>query len=577
MRQFINILTEGKQDYDAMINPVLDAILASGRDPNSIRRDDPAIDLNNRYRDKIKESWAKQIKSAREILRKQDRVVWYLRLARMTTIENYEKILDPAKINKIKQEYFQRVGTSIENDDFDLLNSLTTLEHYLSLPIPEIQDYQFRFQSYREVISDFDLAETRWKEIADRSIEDDDATVIIDFKNGWFWMNTNKAYCSKEAKAMGHCGNSPRSGSSDRLLSLRKKISMGKDRSTGQEIVRWEPHLTFILNGNGMLTEMKGRGNDKPTEKYHTMIVALLRDPIIEGIVGGGYLPENNFSLNDLDEEVKEELIEEKPDLGSVADLYRAEGGLTPKVKNRLADFLSGMNPSMDIYGFGTENKEEVILAQWDEMVTFFQHRMYNDELGLENLARFARDELDEIEWMDQKTGDKALDHLAESDDDEEEYHTFIKKASTKLGLPEEDTINGILHLFPKSVNSLYETIIEDAKKEAGEICRHYIEEVFPFDFYAAGLQIMNDGSVELVCQAETLIDSIESYQTEDYDDSYDFASPARSGDWLNCEYAENDAKDQRSLTTVYSKYLARFFQEILELFETNEQLSFNF
>ena len=59
-------------------------------------------------------------------------------------------------------------------------------------------------------------------------------------------------------------------------------------------------HLTFICSGSGYFGEMKGRANGKPAAVYHDRITSLLSQPDFRGIEGGGYLPENNFSITDL-------------------------------------------------------------------------------------------------------------------------------------------------------------------------------------------------------------------------------------------------------------------------------------
>lgn len=41
-------------------------------------------------------------------------------------------------------------------------------------------------------------------------------------------------------------------------------------------------------------------------------IVELLKNPIIKKIEGGGYLPQNNFSLNDLPDNLRDEIISYK-------------------------------------------------------------------------------------------------------------------------------------------------------------------------------------------------------------------------------------------------------------------------
>lgn len=123
--------------------------------------------------------------------------------------------------------------------------------------------------------------------------------IILNLSDGYKWVNLEKGRCDVEAKSMGHCGNAgAREG--DGILSLRDKNDV--------------PHLTFIVN-NGELGEMKGRGNDKPSPKYHKHIIELLKLPIIRKVVGGGYLPENNFKLMDLDDDNLKKLLEDKPEL----------------------------------------------------------------------------------------------------------------------------------------------------------------------------------------------------------------------------------------------------------------------
>ena len=132
-----------------------------------------------------------------------------------------------------------------------------------------------------------------------KPIEPKNLTLLGSEWEGWKWVDLGKGYCDKEGKSMGHCGNAG-AELGDNILSLRDSKNI--------------PHLTFILN-NGILGQMKGRQNDKPSEKYHPAIIELLKTPIIKQVRGGGYKPENNFSLNDLEEDMKEELLALKPDL----------------------------------------------------------------------------------------------------------------------------------------------------------------------------------------------------------------------------------------------------------------------
>lgn len=116
---------------------------------------------------------------------------------------------------------------------------------------------------------------------------------VLNFPDGYSWVDLERGYCDIESETMGHCGNRG-SIQGDTILSLRDKQN--------------RPHLTFILN-KGNLGEMKGKNNDKPNSKYHPYIIELLKMPIINKIVGGGYLPQNNFKLEDLTKEQAEEIV----------------------------------------------------------------------------------------------------------------------------------------------------------------------------------------------------------------------------------------------------------------------------
>lgn len=113
---------------------------------------------------------------------------------------------------------------------------------------------------------------------------------------GWKWVDLGKGYCPEEARAMGHCGNQG-AAEGDNIVSLRDAEGYA--------------HLTFIIN-DGFIGEAKGRGNDKPSEKYHAPIVELLKSNYVDSIKGGGYAPENNFHFDDLHDDHKKEL-EHKP------------------------------------------------------------------------------------------------------------------------------------------------------------------------------------------------------------------------------------------------------------------------
>lgn len=122
---------------------------------------------------------------------------------------------------------------------------------------------------------------------------------------GWRWVSLDRSYCEMEKESAGHCGNAGYV-KGDNIFSLRDPQNIA--------------HLTFIEN-KGVLGEMKGRNNTKPSPRYHVPIIELLKNDKIKSIRGGGYLQENNFSLDDLKN--KEALLKIKPNLNF--SVYRKE------------------------------------------------------------------------------------------------------------------------------------------------------------------------------------------------------------------------------------------------------------
>lgn len=308
------------------------------------------------------------IEWAIENLKREDRILWYLRQikavyyfqtdpntkAMAEKLYNYKKTKEHvdelnALINKIpewarKSSAFGEVLSMHPiNKLFEFRTSLAqSLIHFLSLNIPQINNFRFENQQWKEIRDHFRELEKEWADkqkswidITDELKEGRISPVVV-FDDGFRWFNLNRPKCEQEGKAMGHCGNCG-GRSDDTVLSLRKLKQEG-----GRMYAR--PSLTFILHNNGQLGEMKGRGNNKPNEKYHPYILRLLAQKnIIKGIEGGGYLPENNFSLGDLSDERLEAIFNARPDLqiNDTTSLKRVINYYISKDKELPKDFLN--------------------------------------------------------------------------------------------------------------------------------------------------------------------------------------------------------------------------------------------
>lgn len=134
---------------------------------------------------------------------------------------------------------------------------------------------------------------------------------------GWKWVSLGKSHCPEESRAAGHCGNQAYK-KGDNILSLRDPEN--------------KVHLTFIVN-NKVLGESKGKGNNKPSPKYHLPIVQLLMSDLIDSIHGGGYLPQNNFHFSDLSPDLQKRIKSKKKFIDSIFDYYS-------KDKDKLAELF---------------------------------------------------------------------------------------------------------------------------------------------------------------------------------------------------------------------------------------------
>lgn len=176
--------------------------------------------------------------------------------------------------------------------------------------------------------------------------------IVKKFPDGKEWHDVGMEYCEAEGKAMGHCGNKPSAKEGDRVLSLRTKHKIGDE-------TLYEPHLTFISNssnyeGINVLGEMKGRGNEKPTKKYHDHIVGLINKGYVP--MGGGYLPENNFHIDDLSKEHKDKIAKKFP-MGLAGSSTHPIG---TKDANKLINVMKQGNYTLEQREYDEENDEYI-------------------------------------------------------------------------------------------------------------------------------------------------------------------------------------------------------------------------
>lgn len=274
------------------------------------------------------------VKGAVEAFKKDNIIVWFLRFYRLSRLQSVitysggeiKKSFENIR-NKYVNEYAKKAGTTPEAMLFELDDEAKFLrmfnnsfDHFFSLHIEEIDNYDYGYKLPSQVLEDFRKFELAWAENQRRVLDveedlDRGATVILEFEDGWKWFDLGRPSCTREGKAMGHCGNTANPSPKDRVWSLREPVRKGKK-------VLYKPHCTFIFN-DGYFGETKGFANNKPGKDLHKYIVPLLKLKEVEGIRGGGYRPEANFKLGDLPEADFKELFKEKPFLGCYEDLNK--------------------------------------------------------------------------------------------------------------------------------------------------------------------------------------------------------------------------------------------------------------
>lgn len=281
---------------------------------------------------------------ARSHLKRHDRVIWWLRFVRVCILKKMKVAFEAiaksgapqimAQYNRFLDAYVDRSAIPVSLTDVtDFYNAgvQRSLEHLYSLPIRQIQDFHPVDENPLKLVKHLKSFEKTWQASRKQLIPQggSDGRILLRFPSGLVWMQLDRAACEHEGSAMGHCGNATRQGSDETILSLREPVQKGNDRF-------WKPHLTFILDADGYLGEMKGRFNLKPSlahrrghapSDFHNEIEVLLRLPIIRGIKGGGYKPEQNFSVDDLGTARRDKLFREVPHLANAVSDKRHDAG----------------------------------------------------------------------------------------------------------------------------------------------------------------------------------------------------------------------------------------------------------
>ena len=184
-----------------------------------------------------------------------------------------------------------------------------------------------------------------------KELEDATEEVWLDLGE-WKWVIADP---NEEAEMMGHCG---REGDEMIMLSLRHYDKKDKIVSAHISVAFY-----WIEDDEwGYVTQMKGRKNSKPTEKYHPYILKLLQDERVQIKLKGAYAAQNDFSLEDLTQDQINDLFETKPQLFSIKDF----------IKNSPKEKINQLFQKYDLdYEVGDIDGDVLVLQEWEDVDSF--------------------------------------------------------------------------------------------------------------------------------------------------------------------------------------------------------------
>lgn len=213
--------------------------------------------------------------------------------------------------DSVEQEYtaFATRGTYVPLRAQEMLG---TLLRYLETEIKPILDfvwdpkltYTYLKRELEDIYEDYKKQLKGWAPVDEEAGD----KIIIPYKSEkLYWFDLQRPSCSLEGDAAGHCGNSPRSNTNDNVYSLSTLKKVGK------EWYRY-PHITVVLEDDGLLGEIKGRGNTTPHDKYGDKLVDLCLLPEVKGIGEARWEADENWTWDHFTEEQKERILDKKGD-----------------------------------------------------------------------------------------------------------------------------------------------------------------------------------------------------------------------------------------------------------------------
>jgi hypothetical protein len=266
---------------------------------------------------------------------------------------------------------------------------------------------------------------------ASGSITSEEGHKLIEYPDGFYWIDLQTNDCEEEADAMGHCGRT----SGDTILSLRQ---IKKDGTIEPfvtiaidylEDFEWDDIDENFVPKYSKLYQCKGKNNKSPVEKYHKYIVDLYIKFDIGEDKGHEYQESCDFKISDVkDNELLMRIFNENPNLIKIDDIIFYENeNLAKLLLAKFPEILLKMgcetlSNNYYLYEKGLITKEDMVnkypktLMIEDDILYMMSEGelkdlafMYENKDSRDGTSRGVVENLDDTNWSGDSTTFKDL------------------------------------------------------------------------------------------------------------------------------------------------------------------------
>jgi len=213
----------------------------------------------------------------------------------------FEEIYDYSKIDSLTENEWNILFYI--SKDF-----LNMFDRFYSYNVPAINNYPLK-GNIKEVLKYFRRKKKDWDERFANIVSVEDSKkirILLKCSNpNFIWFDLEFNECDEDSKALGHCGGDE---DATTIWLLREKIFYEN------KLVGFRPIVTASFREfDKAIIQMKGKGNKKPSEKYHSHIIDLAKSGLFDCIFIEN--SDYDFHWKDLDDSEIDDVIKNNKNL----------------------------------------------------------------------------------------------------------------------------------------------------------------------------------------------------------------------------------------------------------------------